>query len=51
MMPHLKKRSNEELEASRKAFEEGSYQRGLAMKNQKKFSTKEILEKLRKSPS
>jgi hypothetical protein len=43
MLPHLKTWSLQEKEASRKAFDEGSRQRGIAMQNQRRISSEEMM--------
>lgn len=48
MMPHLKKWSEKEKTDSRLAFDEGSKQRMLAMKNQKRLTYEEMMLKLNK---
>ena len=47
MLPHLKSWTKQEKEAARKAFDEDSRQRKLAMQKQPRLTREEILARLR----
>jgi hypothetical protein len=49
LMPHLKQWTPTEKEAARRAFEEGSRQRTLAMKRQQPFTHEEMVIRLRQT--
>ncbi len=46
MPPHLKKWTTQQKEAARKAFDEGSRQRGQAMQKQPRFTPEEMKARL-----